>query len=99
MLRLAQTANAIAATTKKLEKIRLVADYFKSTGVKEAAVSAVFFSGRPFPAWEEATLQIGGRLLWRVGAELAGRDEAAMTDAYRKHGDVGAVAEAVLTTK
>ena len=99
MLRFAQTADAIAATTKKLEKTRLVADYFKSTGVKEAAVSAVFLSGRPFPVWEETTLQIGGRLLWRLVAELAGQDESALTDAYRKHGDLGAVAEAVLTTK
>jgi ATP-dependent DNA ligase len=98
MLRFAQTADAIAATAKKLEKTRLVADYFKSIGVSEAAVSALFFSGRPFPVWEEATLQVGGRLLWRVVAELAGRDEAAMTDAYRKHGDLGTVAEAVLTT-
>src|ERR1700722_954953 len=98
MLRLAQTADAIAATPKKLEKTRLVADYFKSIGVNEAAVSAVFLSGRPFPVWEETTLQIGGRLLWRVVAELAGRDETSMTDAYRKLGDLGAVAEAVLTT-
>jgi DNA ligase-1 len=99
MLRFAQTADAIAATTRKLEKTRLVADYFKATGVREAAVSSVFLSGRPFPVWEETTLQIGGRLLWRVVAELAGQDESALTDAYRKLGDLGAVAEAVLTTK
>jgi DNA ligase 1 len=99
MLRFAQTADAIAATTKKLEKIRLVADYFKSIDINQAAASAIFLSGRPFPVWEETTLQIGGRLLWRVVAELAGRDESALTDAYRKHGDLGAVAEAVLATK
>ncbi len=99
MLRFAQTADAIAATTKKLEKTRLVAEYFRAASVEEAAISAVFLSGRPFPVWEEATLQVGGRLLWRVVAELAGRDEADLTDAYRKHGDLGAVAESVLTTK
>src|SRR3984885_5797344 len=99
MLQFAQTADAIAATTKKLEKTRLVADYFKSTGIDQAAVSAIFLSGRPFPVWEETTLQVGGRLLWRIVAELAARDEAALTDAYRKLGDLGAVAEAVLTTQ
>ena len=99
MLRFAQTADAIAATTKKLEKTRLVADYLKAISVEEAAMSAVFLSGRPFPLWEESTLQVGGRLLWRVVAELAGRDESALTDAYRKHGDLGAAAEAVLRTK
>jgi ATP-dependent DNA ligase len=99
MLRFAQVAEAIAATTKKLEKTRLVADYFRSCSDEEAAVSAMFLSGRPFPVWEETTLQVGGRLLWRVVAELAGRDEGELTQAYRKLGDLGAVAGAVLAPK
>ena len=45
----AQTADAVAATTKKLEKVRLVAEYFRSRPVDEAAQAAVFFSGRAFP--------------------------------------------------
>jgi DNA ligase 1 len=97
MNKFTQVADAIAATTKKLEKTKLVADYFRSISVDEAAIAAVFLSGRPFPMWEETTLQVGGRLLWQIVAELAGRDEAALTDAYRKYGDLGSVAEAVLT--
>lgn len=92
----AQTADRIAATTKKLEKTALLADYFRSVPVEEAAVAAVFFSGRPFPAWEETTLQVGGRLLWGVVEELAGKNEQELTNAYREHGDLGAVAGAVL---
>ncbi len=99
MQRLAEACERIAATTKKLEKTRIVADYFRSCSTEEAAISAVFLSGRPFPVWEETTLQVGGRLLWRVVAELAGWDEGALTDAYRKLGDLGAVAGAVLATK
>jgi len=98
MLLLSQTADRIAATTKRLEKMALLADYFKSVPVEEAAVGAVFFSGRPFPMWEETTLQIGGRLLWRIVAELSGKSEAELTAAYRTHGDLGDVAEAVLPT-
>ncbi len=96
MQRLAETCEAIAATTKKLQKTAIVADYLKSRSTDEAAVSAVFLSGRAFPAWEETTLQVGGTLLWRVVAELSGRDEAAVTAVYRKHGDLGAVAGDVL---
>jgi DNA ligase 1 len=99
MRRFAETCEAIAATTKKLIKTGLVADYLKSRTVDEAAVSAVFLSGRAFPVWEETTLQVGGRLLWRVVAELAGRDESALTVAYRKLGDLGAVASAVLPAR
>ena len=80
-------------------KTAIVADYFKSTPADEAAVSAVFLSGRAFPAWEETTLQVGGSLLWRVVAEISGKDEAALTAAYRKHGDLGAVAGEVLAER
>ena len=96
MLTFAQTADQVAATTKKLQKTALLADYFKSIPADEAAVAAVFFSGRPFPIWEETTLQVGGRLLWQIVEELSGKDEAELSAAYRKHGDLGAVAGAVL---
>ena len=99
MLKFAQTCEAIAATAKKLQKTAIVADYLKSCTTDEAAVSAVFLSGKPFPAWEETTLQIGGSLLWRVVRDLSGKDEAALTKAYRKHGDLGAVAAEVLAEK
>jgi len=96
MRKLAESCEAIAATTKKLLKIGIVAEYLKSRSAEEAAVSAVFLSGRAFPAWEETTLQVGGSLLWRVVRELSGRDEAELATAYRKHGDLGAVAGEVL---
>jgi DNA ligase-1 len=66
MRKLSETCEAIAATTKKLLKTAIVADYLKSRTMDEPAVSVVFLSGRAFPAWEETTLQVGGSLLWRV---------------------------------
>src|ERR1041385_6660818 len=96
MFTFAETAERIAATTKKLEKTRLLADYLKSVPAEEAAVAAVFFSGRPFPMWEETTLQVGGRLLWQIVEELSGKSDQELTAAYRKYGDLGAVAGAVL---
>jgi DNA ligase-1 len=94
---LAQTCDRIAATTKKLEKIALVADFFKSVTTEEASVAAVFLSGRPFPVWEETTLQVGGALLWRLVRELSGKSEAELTASYRKLGDLGAVAGEVFS--
>src|SRR5512140_3822817 len=96
MLELSETAERIAATTKKLEKIGMVADYLKALTPEEVSSAAVFLSGRPFPVWEEATLQVGGSVLWRLVAELSGKSEGELTAAYREHGDLGDVAEAVL---
>ena len=92
----ATTCEAVTATTKKTEKTRLVAEYFR-LGPEEAAQASVFLSGRAFPAWEERTLQIGGSLLWRAVGEISGKGEVALTAAYRRHGDLGAAAEDVLT--
>ncbi len=96
MIKLAEACEQIAGTPKKLEKTAIVAEYLKSCTLEEASVSAVFLSGRPFPAWEETTLQIGERALWRIVAELSGKSAADLSRAYRQFGDLGAVAEAVL---
>ncbi len=96
MQQLATACEQVAATTKKLLKTGIVADYLRSRTTDEAAVSAVFLSGRAFPAWEETTLQLGGRALWQIVAELSGNNEAQLTAAYRRHGDLGAVAGEVL---
>ena len=96
MQKLVEASEQIVATTKKLEKIAIVAEYLKSRTPDEAAVSAVFLSGRAFPLWEETTLQVGGSLLWRMVAEVSGKNEAELTAAYRRHGDLGAVAGEVL---
>jgi ATP-dependent DNA ligase I len=96
MYLLAPACEAIARTTKKLEKTQIVADYLRSRSADEAAISAVFLSGRPFPAYDETTLGVGGTQLWKAVQELSGKSEAAMTAAYRRHGDLGAAAFDVL---
>src|SRR6202790_5036588 len=96
MLPFARTCDAIAATTRKLEKTALVAAYFRSAPLDEAGIAAIFLSGRPFPAYEEATLQVGGALLWRVIGELSGKSEHKLTEIYRRHGDAGSVAAEAL---
>ena len=97
MQQLAETCERIAATTRKLEKTAIVAEYLRAREIGDAAISAVFLSGRVFPAFDERTLQIGGSLLWRLVVELAGGREPALSAAYRKRGDLGAAAADVLS--
>jgi DNA ligase-1 len=99
MRRFATTCEAIAGTTKKLQKTTLVADYLKSCSIDDAATAAVFLCGRSFPAWEETTLQVGSRSLWQIVADLANRDQADLTASYRQRGDLGAVACDLLTER
>jgi DNA ligase-1 len=76
MQRLAELCERIAGTTKKTEKVALLAEYFRSRELPDAAISAVFLSGRAFPAFDERTLQIGGSLLWKLVVELAAAQNA-----------------------
>lgn len=96
MLKFAQTCDAIAATTKKLVKTALVASYLRDIALDEAATAVIFLSGRPFPAYEEAILQVGGALLWRVITELSGKSEGELSQIYKRHGDTGSVAAEAL---
>ncbi len=92
----AEACEQIAATTKKLQKTAIVAEYLKSLSGDEAAVAAVFLSGKSFPAWDESTLQVGGTLLWRILQELSGKTDADLRASYRRNGDLGTVAAEVL---
>jgi DNA ligase 1 len=96
---LAELCERIGATTKKTEKVTMVAEYFRSHDISDAAISAVFLSGRAFAAFDERTLQIGGSSLWKLVGEITGARTAALTAAYRKRGDLGAAAYDVLLAK
>jgi DNA ligase 1 len=91
-----QIADAVGATSKKLEKLRLISEFLKSLGRPDAAIAARFFSGRAFAAHDERTLGVGGTNLFRVIAEAAGQPTDTLATAYRKHGDLGGMAEELL---
>ena len=93
---LAETCERIGSTTKKLEKTAIVAEYFRSRDAEDAAISAVFLSGRAFPAFEERTLQVGGSLLWKVVKEVTAGSDSDLNAGYRKTGDLGAAVYSVL---
>jgi DNA ligase-1 len=89
-------ADAVGATTKKLEKLRLISEFFESLDTQEAALAARFLSAHPFAGYDERTLGVGGANLSRVIAEAAGKAGESMGTAYRKHGDLGDMAEELL---
>jgi DNA ligase-1 len=96
---LAKVCERIGATTKKTEKVALLAEYFRSRPMEDAAIAPVFLSGRAFPAYEERTLQVGGSSLWRLLEELEHASDDQMRAAYRKHGDLGSAAFELLATR
>jgi DNA ligase-1 len=82
----------LAGTTKKLEKRAWVAEYLRNLPVEDAARAALYLAGTPFPETDRRQLSVGGASLWRVVEELTKASDAAMHEAYRRHGDMGAAA-------
>ena len=91
-----EIADAVGATSKKLEKVRLMGDLFKSLSLAEAVLAARFFSAHAFPGYDERRLGVGGALLWRVIGDAAGKAGESLGSVYRKHGDMGDMAEDLL---
>ena len=69
----AKVANAIGATTKKLEKERLLADYLRSLDDASLERAVVFFSGSPFPQRDERVTGIGGAAISEAVSAATGR--------------------------
>lgn len=82
----------LAGTMKKLEKRAWMADYLREVPVEGAALAALYLAGTPFPEADRRQLSVGGASLWRVVGELTKASDAAMREAYRRHGDMGAAA-------
>ena len=93
----AALCDALAATTKKLEKRALIASYLQSLPVEDAGRAALWLSGIPFPETDPRVLNIGGALLQKAVVQLAGASSHALGAAYRRHGDVGAAAADLLS--
>src|SRR5580700_8467613 len=90
MERFAQTAQQIASSPGKLEKVAVLASYFRTLDDADLIAAARFFTGNPFAARDRRKLSIGGRTIVEVARRVWGFDDAALGSSYRATGDLGA---------
>jgi len=96
MRRFAETAERIAATNSKLEKVRVLAEYLRELDETRVGVAARFFTGLVFPTWDMRVLSVGGAALFGVLARISGASSAEMSAAWARHGDAGGAAHDLL---
>ncbi len=89
----------MAATAKKLDQRARIADWLATLSIEDAAQGALWLSGRPFAETDSRVLNLGGAILSKALRELSGTGDAAFHEAYRRHGDLGAVAEDLLAAR
>src|SRR5436305_12278151 len=93
---LARTGEAIRATTSKLEKTRLLGEYFAALDDETLPLAAVYFTARPFADRDQRKLNLGYAVIRNAVCDLAQVDEEALGESYMRHSDVGDVIEEVL---
>jgi DNA ligase-1 len=91
-----ETADDVGRTAKKNEKIRLISGLFTSLSVQDASLAAQFLTGRAFAQFEERVVGVGGSSLARAVADAAGKSGENLGESYRRHGDLGEMAEELL---
>src|SRR5205814_6685030 len=86
------TADAVRATTKKLEKQRALGDYLRTLDDSDLPIAARLLAGAPFPRKDERVLSVGWSALSDALLERSGKDGADMRASYQRHADLGDVA-------
>src|ERR1700716_2804856 len=92
----ARVGEAIRATSSKLEKTRLLGEYFAGLDDATLPLAAVYFAARPFADRDQRKLNLGYAVIRNAVCELAGVDESALGASYMRHSDVGDVIEEIL---
>jgi len=86
------TADAVRATTKKLEKNRLLGAYLSALDDADLLIATRLFAGAPFPRKDERVLSVGWSALSDVLLERSGKSGEDMRASYQRHADLGDVA-------
>src|SRR2546427_898021 len=92
----ARTGEAIRATSSKLEKTRLLGEYFATLDDETLPLAAVYFTARPFADRDQRKLNLGYAVIRNAVCDLAQVDEDALGESYMRHSDVGDVMREVL---
>jgi len=91
-LKLTQLYESLAATSKRLAKTQILADFFSS---QRTYVSHLFYlvQGRIFPDWDERKIGVASRLVIKALCRVTGATEKKISTLLVKYGDLGLVAE------
>ncbi len=93
---LAAVGERVRETTKKLEKMAALAEYFAGLGDNDLAIAARFIAGQVFPQHDMRVLQIGGAAIVQALVALSGISREEIAPLSVQLGELGEVARAIL---
>ncbi|HEV2885098.1 MAG TPA: ATP-dependent DNA ligase [Pyrinomonadaceae bacterium] len=93
---LAEVAEKVASTTKKLEKAALLGSYLKDLNDTDLSRAARYFAGHQFASNDARTTNVGGSIISTALGEATGIDFEQLSPIYVRLGDAGEAAQEVI---
>ena len=92
---LAELCEKLETTSKRTLMVSLVAEFLKRLHTDEVEPAASMVLGRPFPKWDQRTLEVSWATLSGLITRLTKADWKSFTSAFGKTGDIGAATKIV----
>lgn len=97
--RLVDVYEALAATTKRLEKTTILSEFFKEVDKETLPKVVLMALGTVFPPWSEEEQGLADKLLMKAIANVVGVSVSDVEDQVREQGDIGGAAEELYKSK
>src|SRR5512132_3370855 len=92
----AECADAVAATTKKLEKAALLGAYLETLSDPDLTRAARYFAGHQFASTDARTTNVGGSIISAALSEATGFSTEDLYPRYVRLGDPGELAAEII---
>src|SRR6185436_11710857 len=92
----AEVAEAVSATTKKLEKAAILGAYLKTLSDADLARATRYFAGHQFAQSDSRTTNVGGSIISTALSEATGFSSEDLYPRYVRLGDPGDLAEEIM---
>src|SRR5687767_12564085 len=92
----AECAEAVAATTKKLEKAAILGAYLQSLSDANLTRAARYFAGHQFASTDARTTNVGGSIITAALSEATGFSSEDLYPRYVRLGDPGELAAEII---
>jgi len=92
----AECADAVAATTKKLEKAALLGSYLETLTDADLTRAARYFAGHQFASTDARTTNVGGSIISAALSEATGFSPEDLYPRYVRLGDAGELAAEII---
>ncbi|MBD3312861.1 ATP-dependent DNA ligase [Candidatus Woesearchaeota archaeon] len=103
---LAKVYEQLESTTKRLEKTWIISGFLKKavksssgTDKNEIYMLSMLLQGRVFPPWDERRLGVAARMIIKAVSVATGADASGIESEWKDIGDIGKVAEKLVSSK